>query len=884
MAEVQKNRIILFDSLAAIIAGLVVMLGWILHIPAFERIVPGFIAMKFNAALCFVIFGFTLLFIQFPESKLCRTLCLALSASGLLISFVTLLEFTLPIHTGIDQGFITDHTPVSKLLPYPGRMAFNASVSFVFLGLGFLTCLAGKNWCKTVSQFFFSTVGILSAISLVGYLYGVSFITIFLYQTSMATHTAVLFLLIAIGGALLNPDFGITKLFTGKEVGNQMARRLFTLMLLMIVIFGMIESGSGGRGLFSSLDVGVSLLAVCFLLISLLLIWNTAGWLNSIDRERTQAEEAVRKINAELEKIVTERTGKFRESEEKYRSLIEQASDAIYVLDMKWNFIDANDRMCRMTGYSREELLQMNVEEIIDPDELKTDPLARTMKNPREAAIRERRFLQKNGRIIPVEINVKLFNDNRTMVIARDLAYRKKMESDIRDAEVKFRTLAEKSMIGVYIVQEGRFTYVNPHFAHVFGYHPEDLIDKVPVTDILHQSYHQFAEEEVRKRMHGETESVNYEAIGIKKDGSTNWVEFYGSGVVLNDKPAIIGSMLDITSRKVAEEELKSSELKYKLLFESSPMPMWMIGKDDQSIIAVNEAAAQMYGYSQAELLNMDTKMLRLSEDRELQMQGYAAIHDKPTRLPQLVRHLKKDRSVMYVQVIAHDITFEGRDVRLSLTNDMTEKVRAEESLRKSEANLQTILNTTDTAYALFDKKLKVLAFNQRAAEFLKDRYRHNPKKNGYFAEYFPPERFPKLTEHAARVLEGNSIGFEVEYPGKEKPYWYEVQLSPITNDNGEILGLLMALHNISERKNTEQNLKNAYDRIQNHINSIKEMAWKQSHLIRSPLANLKGLTELLKDHPAEASIVEHFRKELDRMDAILIEMANEASYHDTDN
>ncbi len=98
--------------------------------------------------------------------------------------------------------------------------------------------------------------------------------------------------------------------------------------------------------------------------------------------------------------------------------------------------------------------------------------------------------------------------------------------------------------------------------------------------------------------MAGEVESVHYETMGRKKDGTTNWVEFYGSRAIIGDEPTIIGSMIDITKRKKAEEELRSSEQKYKLLFESSPLPLWMIAKDDMSIIAVNEAAADLYGYT----------------------------------------------------------------------------------------------------------------------------------------------------------------------------------------------------------------------------------------------------------------------------------------------
>jgi PAS domain S-box-containing protein len=208
--------------------------------------------------------------------------------------------------------------------------------------------------------------------------------------------------------------------------------------------------------------------------------------------------------------------------------------------------------------------------------------------------------------------------------------------------------------------------------------------------------------------------------------------------------------------------------------------------------------------------------------------------------------------------------------------------LKSEESLQKSEANLKTILKTTDTAYALFDKDLKVLAFNPKTIQFVKQQYHHVPEKGDQIVDFFQPDKFPQFVNFAKEVLQGNNINYEIDYLQADgRVFWFYVRLFPITNDNKEILGMLMALDDITERKNAEQDLKSAYERIQGHINSIKQMAWKQSHLVRSPLANLKALAEMLKNHPADTEILEHFQTELERLDAIIHEMADEASAHD---
>ena len=299
MYRPQRNRTIIIISLLTIVAGITVMAGWVFNVPVLQSIFPGFEAMRFNAALCFVLFGCALLISQYQTIKYFSFLFFTLSLAGTLIGLITLFQDLFHFNSGLDQLFVTDPTIRSYSIPFPGRMAFNASISFLFLGLGFLALTIRKRSFVIISQFFFHLVAILSAIALIGYLYGVSFFRSLLYQTSMATHTAILFLIISLAASLLNPDIGITRLFTGNQVGNKMAKRLFTLMILTVIIFGSLRMQTQHFRLFSSLDIGISLLAVSFLLVSHLQIWNTANWLNNIDAKRSEPEAEVKLMNAE---------------------------------------------------------------------------------------------------------------------------------------------------------------------------------------------------------------------------------------------------------------------------------------------------------------------------------------------------------------------------------------------------------------------------------------------------------------------------------------------------------------------------------------------------------------------------------------------------------
>lgn len=450
-----------------------------------------------------------------------------------------------------------------------------------------------------------------------------------------------------------------------------------------------------------------------------------------------------------------------QKSEEKYRQLIEQASDAIYILNHDGNFTNVNESMCLMTGYSREELLQMHISQLLDPEQLKTDPLKYVPRSaPETSTVRERRFLHKSGELFDVEVNVKTFPNDRVMVIARNVSVRKAMELDLSNAELKFRTIADKSMVGIYIVQHGKLTYVNPRFAEVFGYKQEELEGQYPSGLIIHPDHRDKVDERIRARLDGEIESVHYETAGMRKDGSHNWIEFYGSRVVMSGIPSIIGTMLDITERKHAEEQIQ----------------------------------------------------------------------------------------------------------------------REKESLIRSEANLQTILNNTDTAYALLNTDMQVLEYNNMALEYAYKEFKFDPELGNNLIAHIPPERVAKFNEYIGMVLNNEPVSYEISYAEQEGHHsWYYVRMFPIANREGQILGLVLAATDITDRKRSEHHLQQAYRNIHRHVESIKDMAWKQSHLIRSPLANLKALVDILKVDPADALVLSYIADELERLDRVIIDMSNEA-------
>ncbi len=136
----------------------------------------------------------------------------------------------------------------------------------------------------------------------------------------------------------------------------------------------------------------------------------------------------------------------------------------------------------------------------------------------------------------------------------------------IEESEEKFRSLVEKSLVGVYLIQDGVFKYVNPKLAEIFGYRAEELTDKKGPKDLVFPEDWPIVEENLRRRISGEMEAVNYRFRGLTSSEGIIYVEVYGSRTLYRGLPAVIGSLLDITERRKAENKISQLTRVYSVL------------------------------------------------------------------------------------------------------------------------------------------------------------------------------------------------------------------------------------------------------------------------------------------------------------------------------
>jgi PAS domain S-box-containing protein len=282
---------------------------------------------------------------------------------------------------------------------------------------------------------------------------------------------------------------------------------------------------------------------------------------------------------------------------------LDNIHEAAFLTDESARFCYVNEESCRMLGYTRDELLRLGVADI-DPDfpierwpghwdELKT----------RASITFEGRHKAKDGSIFPVEISANYFEydgQGYNLALVRDITERKRMEQVLRESEERFRTVTEKSPVGVYIIQDDLFRYVNPAFADIHGYAPEEIIDRLGPVDFLTPEDRERVLDSIQFRTAGDIELSRDEFHISHRDGSIRFVEVFGSRALHNGRPALIGTIVDITERKRSEEKLFQVTERWERTFDAVPDLIAIIDTDFR-IVQANKAMAERLGAKPAE-------------------------------------------------------------------------------------------------------------------------------------------------------------------------------------------------------------------------------------------------------------------------------------------
>jgi len=353
---------------------------------------------------------------------------------------------------------------------------------------------------------------------------------------------------------------------------------------------------------------------------------------------------------------------------------------------------------------------------------------------------------------------------------------------------------------------------------------------------------------------------VNNQYRVICKDKSVRWVEnkiipcLDNNGILIR----LDGITRDITERIEAEEKHRQSEARYRQIVETAQEGIWTIDENEKTNF-VNKKICDILGYTAGEM--MGKELYDFMDDKG---KAYALAcmerRRKGSKENLDVRYKTKTGEDVWASISANPIIDEKGNYKgaLAMVTDITQRKMDEDAVKKSEANLRTVFDNTDTAYVLFNTELTIISFNALAQKFSEEINRKSLEVNCLIKDYFTEERWLFIRETLDKVAEGEIVNYELSYTREDGSVrWNNVRWLNVKDDQNKNWGFILANKDITEAKiDALEREKITADLIQ-HNNDLEQFTYIISHNLRAPVANIIGLSDMLKDHDLDAAAKE---------------------------
>ena len=378
------------------------------------------------------------------------------------------------------------------------------------------------------------------------------------------------------------------------------------------------------------------------------------------------------------------------ESEEKYRLLVESQSDLVVKVDDKGRFQFISPSYCEMFGKTKEELLGKDFTPFVHEDdrEATTKAMEALYRPPYKAYIQQR-AMTKDGWKWLAWMDTAVLDENMNVTaiigVGRDITERKQAEEALRESERKYKLITEISQTGIYIHQDDIIMYANEKFAQLHGYTVDELVG-TNYFDLFHPDERERALRIKSKRLSGDEDAPQYhETKRNKKDGGILWCQTVASCIEYQEKPAIMGNIVDITERKQTEKALKESEGKFRSFSEQSLVGIYLI--QDGVFKYVNPKFADIFGYTVDECMNnMHFRKLVHPDDRALvEEQVQSRVAGKTPSVQYGFRGIKKNGDIIHVEIFGSSILYEGRAAATGTMLDVTDRDRLQAQLEQAQ-------------------------------------------------------------------------------------------------------------------------------------------------------------------------------------------------------
>ncbi|GAC1594705.1 MAG: hypothetical protein NVS3B19_17280 [Ginsengibacter sp.] len=537
-----------------------------------------------------------------------------------------------------------------------------------------------------------------------------------------------------------------------------------------------------------------------------------------------------------------------------YKAFFENSKFALFFTKPDGQILEANAAACRLFGYTAEEFRLLGRNGIIDTSpELEKSLLKRKKTGHAEGILTA---IKKNGERFECQYSSTIyqsgsgegFTSTILIDISAEVAKDKKISEATSYMEMILDTTTESFILINKDLEVVSFNKTAENFSHTL----------VGVPLVKGSSIFSLASPDAKARLtemyafilEGNTMVTKYTA----KNGSGEPIVFNIHYTPIKDKTNknvshIMINAKDITAEELARQQLEvdrnelvKSELRYKHMFYSNPLPMWIYDQDSKRFLEVNDAAIEHYGYSRSEFLSRTIFDIR-SPDEAKKLSSIINKRSDYLFLYHKWKHLKKNGEEIIVEVNSHPINYDNHEATLVCINDITERVKLETELKNYNRTVKNILESITDGFLSVNMDWLISCSNSEAEKLAGISSEEMEGKDLW--EIFSstiPRSFKK--KFASAITSKKSVHFE-QYV-ESRNIWLDIAAYPSTE------GLSIYFRNITDRKNVEQQVNDLNLSLQNRAQELsisnqelENFAYVASHDLQEPLRMITSFLQL---------------------------------------